>query len=129
MTARRATRTVLLALVVALPAAACTEAERQEAVQAVVPAATTTISARNVAFEPTSVAMQSGVALRLVLQNDDAGIPHNILVRGGGTDIAKSEIVTGVARTELSFGPLPPGDYQFLCEVHPNMTGTLAIGP
>jgi plastocyanin len=122
-------RIVGLALAVAAPAAACTEAERQEAVQAVVPAATVTVTARNVAFEPTTVAMQAGVPLRIVLQNQDAGIPHNVLVRGGGTDIGKSEIVTGVARTELSFGPLPAGEYQFLCEVHPNMTGTITIAP
>ena len=118
---------MLLAFVVALPVAACTEAARQDAVQAVVPAATRTITARNVEFEPTSVAMEAGVPLRLVLQNDDAGVPHNILVRGGGTDIGKTEIVTGIARTELSFGPLPPGEYEFTCEIHPNMAGTITI--
>jgi plastocyanin len=128
MSTRRAVRTLLLAFVVAVPAAACTEAARQDAVQAVVPAGTRTITARNVEFEPTTVAMEAGVPLRLLLQNEDAGIPHNIVVRGGGTDIGKTEIVTGVARTELSFGPLPPGVYEFACEVHPNMTGTITVG-
>ena len=129
MTTGRAIRTLLLAFVVALPAAACTEAERQVAVQAVVPSATTTITARNLEFEQTMVAMKAGVPLRLVLQNEDAGIPHNILVRGGGTDIGKTEIVTGIARAELSFGPLPPGEYEFLCEIHPNMAGTITVAP
>jgi plastocyanin len=129
VTTRRAIRTLLVMFVVALPAAACTEAERQDAVQAVIPAAATTITARNVEFAPTTVAMEAGVPLRLVLQNEDAGVPHNILVRGGGTDIGKTEIVTGIDRAELSFGPLPPGDYEFLCEVHPNMTGTITVAP
>ena len=129
MTTGRAIRTLLLAFLVALPAAACTEAERQDAVQAVIPAATTTITARNVEFAPTTVAMESGVPLRLVLQNDDAGVPHNILVRGGGTDIGKTAIVTGIDRAEVSFGPLPPGEYEFLCEIHPNMTGTITVAP
>ena len=129
MTTRQATRTLLVMVVVALPAAACTEAEREDAVQAVIPAAATTITARNVEFEPTTVAMVAGVPLRLVLQNEDAGIPHNILVRGGGTDIGKTEIVTGIDRAELAFGPLPPGDYAFLCEIHPNMAGTITVAP
>ena len=129
MTTHHLIRTLLVLLIVALPAAACTEAERQVAVQAVVPAATTTITARNLEFEQTTVAMKAGVPLRLVLQNEDAGIPHNILVRGGGTDIGKTEIVTGIARAELSFGPLPPGEYAFLCEIHPNMAGTITVAP
>jgi plastocyanin len=128
MTTRRATRILLLAFVV-LPVAACTEAARQDAVQAVVPATIRTITARNVEFEPTTVAMEAGVPLRVILQNDDAGLPHNILVRGGGTDIGKTEIVTGIARAELSFGPLPPGEYEFLCEIHPNMAGTITVAP
>lgn len=123
------TRVICCLLLGALAIAGCTQAERQEAVQAMVPAATATIVARNIAFEPTALAMTSGTPLRIVLENDDAGVPHNVVVRGGGEDIAKSEIVTGVARTELSFGPLPAGSYTFLCEVHPNMTGTLTIGP
>ena len=129
MSTRRAIGTLLVMLVVALPVTACTEAERQDAVQAVIPAAATTITARNVEFAPTTVAMEAGVPLRLVLQNEDAGVPHNILVRGGGTDIGKTEIVTGIDRAELSFGPLPPGDYAFLCEIHPNMTGTITVAP
>ena len=129
MRAGGAIRMALLALVVALPAAACTQAERQQAVQAVVPTAAATIIARNIAFEPTAVAMQAGVPLRIVLQNEDASVPHDILVRRGGQDIAKTEIITGVARAEVSFGPLAAGEYEFLCQVHPNMTGTITIAP
>ena len=122
-------RAICCVFVGALALAGCTQAERQEAVQAMVPAATATVVARNLEFETTALAMTAGTPLRIVLENDDAGVPHNVLVRGGGEDIAKSEIVTGVARTELSFGPLPAGSYTFLCEVHPNMTGTLTISP
>jgi plastocyanin len=120
---------VALGLVLALTLAGCTQAARQEAVQAVVPAATAAVVARNLAFEPTTLAMTAGTQLRLVLENDDAGVPHNVVVRGDGEDIAKSEIVTGVARVELSFGPLAAGRYEYVCEVHPNMTGTLTITP
>ena len=37
--------------------------------------------------------------------------------------------MTGPATTEVRFGPLAPGDYQFMCTVHPNMLGTLTVTP
>ena len=37
--------------------------------------------------------------------------------------------MTGPATTEVRFGPLVPGSYQFMCTVHPNMLGTLTVTP
>jgi plastocyanin len=37
--------------------------------------------------------------------------------------------VSGPATTEVRFGPLAPARYQFTCEVHPNMLGTLIVTP
>jgi plastocyanin len=122
-------RAVLVALL-ALAATGCTEAQRAEIpVDLPFAGVSATVVAINIAFEPTTVTMQAGALLRIDLQNNDAGVPHNIRVAAGGREVATSEIITGVARAELPFGPLPPGVYEFSCEVHPNMTGTIRINP
>jgi plastocyanin len=88
-----------------------------------------TVRAINIAFEPADVSLPSGTPLRIVLDNQGAGVPHNIKIVQGGREIGKSPIITGPGQTEVRFGPLTPGTYQFVCEVHPNMTGTLTVTP
>lgn len=129
MSAGGMTRILLLVLVVALPAAACTQAERQEAVQAVLPAVTATVVARDLEFEPAQLRMPANQPLVIVLDNQDSGVPHSIAISRGTLEVFKGEITTGISRTEHAFGPLPPGEYRFSCVVHPNMTGTLLVAP
>ena len=86
--------------------------------------------ARDIAFTPTEITMTSGTALTVVMDNQDAGVPHNVLLLGGpgeGAKLAKTEIVSGVAQARFSIPPLVPGGYRFICEVHPNMTATLQV--
>lgn len=88
------------------------------------------ITAQDVAFQPQAVTVPAGVPFTLVLDNRDNGIPHNLAVRGqDGSVIAKGEIVTGPARADLVVTPLVAGSYGFVCEVHPNMTGTITVTP
>jgi plastocyanin len=88
------------------------------------------ITAQAIEFGPQAVTVPAGAPFTLVLDNRDDGMPHNIAVKGmDGTMIAKGEIVTGPARTELVVAPLLAGSYAFTCEVHPNMTGTITVTP
>ena len=91
--------------------------------------ATAQLRADNVAFEPAELTLPAGVPLRIVLDNADEGIPHNVRVFQGEQELGKSPIVTGPARTEVRFGPLEPARYQFVCDVHPSMIGTLVVTP
>lgn len=86
-----------------------------------------TVRAVNIQFETTAIELPAGQPLRLVLDNQDAGVPHDVSIRQGGQELARSAIVSGPAMTEVRFGPLEPGSYQFACTVHPAMTGTLTI--
>ena len=88
-----------------------------------------TVVAVNISYDPDEVKLPAGFPLRIVLDNRDGGVPHDIKVFQGGTTIAQSPIVTGPATSEVRFGPLAPGDYQFMCTVHPNMLGTLTVTP
>ena len=88
-----------------------------------------TVLARDLAFQPATLTLPEGVPLRIELRNLDAGVPHDLLIHQVDWQIAKTEIVTGVAATSVDFGPLAAATYVYSCEVHPNMTGTLTITP
>jgi len=88
-----------------------------------------TVQAINIAFEPGEVQLPAGTPLRIVLDNRDAGVPHDIRVTDGDRVLGQSPTVTGPGETEVRFGPLSPGTYRFACAVHPSMTGTLTVTP
>lgn len=89
--------------------------------------ATATIAAINGTFDPVEVTLPADTPLRLILDNQDAGVPHDIRVFQGDREIARSPTVTGPGTAEVRFGPLPAARYQFQCAIHPNMLGTLIV--
>jgi plastocyanin len=117
---------VILAMLMAVSAAACSSTS------APLPSfsgQSITVVATGLQFQPTQMSLPAGQPLRIVLDNQDAGVPHNIRVFSSDTEIAKSPTITGTGQTEVRFGPLAAGTYQFACEVHPSMMGTLTITP
>jgi plastocyanin len=88
-----------------------------------------TIEAVGLQFTDAIVDLPAGEPLRLVLDNKDAGVPHNLRVFAGDTEYGKSATVSGPGLAEVRFGPLPAGRYQFQCEIHPAMLGTVVVGP
>jgi len=88
-----------------------------------------TVQAIGLQMEPDSITMPSGKQLRIILDNQDTGVPHDIRVFQGDTEFGKSAVVTGPGLTEVRFGPLKPARYTFACTIHPAMAGTLLITP
>jgi plastocyanin len=88
-----------------------------------------TVVARSIAFDPGCLAAPSNQALTIVLNNEDAGIPHNVSIyRDDGGSAFHGAIVTGVRMTTYQVSPLAPGTYSFRCDVHPaQMTGTFIV--
>lgn len=132
---RRRTPAVLL-LVVALASGACSSSSGTgdaggNGASAVGPfdGASVTVQAVGLQFEPTIVTLPSGKPLRIVLDNQDAGVPHDIHVLQGDTDLGKSSIVTGPGLTAVTFGPLQPARYAFECTIHPQMDGEIVVTP
>jgi plastocyanin len=68
----------------------------------------------------------------LVFDNQDSSAPHNVVIQGpGGTlvDIGDTTPFTGPGQREYTVPPLDPGEYPFICQVHPTaMVGTLTVG-
>lgn len=79
-------------------------------------------------FAQTEVTAPALVPFVIEFDNADPSVPHNVAVLSeeGGEAVAAAEIVTGPAVVEYEIPALDPGEYPFVCEVHPQtMTGTL----
>lgn len=90
--------------------------------------ATVELTAQNIQYDKTELEAPAGQAFALKFSNQDAGVPHNVAIKGAsGADVFKGEIVTGPTDTTYQVAALPAGTYTFYCSVHPNMTGTLTV--
>ncbi len=70
-----------------------------------------------------------GCAVHHPLRQQGRRHPHNVAIKDpSGTEVFKGDIITGPAQADYQVPALPPGTYQFVCSVHPNMTGTLKVG-
>ena len=86
------------------------------------------ISALNIAFEQTSATAPADAPFTIHFNNKEA-VPHNVDVKdSSGASKFKGDIVTGPKEVDYQVPALPAGDYTFVCDVHPNMTGTLKVG-
>jgi len=86
------------------------------------------ISAQNIAFDRNHLEAPAGQAFVLEFDNNDPGVPHNVEIKdAAGMSLFKGQIITGPAKVMYQVPALPAGSYMFLCDVHPNMTGTLVV--
>ena len=112
----------------AVVTAACSGATAAPATDGPVPTAASgdaiTIVAKDLAFQDPAITVAAGKPVAIVLDNQD-GAPHNIAIKdASGADVFKGEIVSN-AKVTNQVPALTAGTYTFLCEVHPNMTGTI----
>jgi len=78
-------------------------------------------------FVPAAAEVATGAQVSLTFENV-ATVPHN-LTFGPPIDQATSTVVPPAASEALSFTAPEPGDYQFVCTLHPGMEGTLTVTP
>jgi len=95
------------------------------------PGETLTVTASNIAFLEASLTTKADAAFQLDFVNNDAGIPHNVVIHGGASTadaaVFDGEIFNGVESRIYPIPALKAGTYAFSCKVHPNMTGTLTV--
>jgi plastocyanin len=87
------------------------------------------VLARDEAFIGGSVAVPAGKTFNLVLDNRD-GEPHNVTILGasGGAARFVGEVFSGPEARMYTVPALEAGSYQFRCDVHHDMTGTIVAG-
>ncbi len=53
--------------------------------------------------------------------------PHNVSIYDGDTAVFQGEVVSGPATVEYTIPPMQPGTFEFRCDVHPDMIGTVEV--
>lgn len=88
------------------------------------------ITAQGIKFNESAITAPAGTPFQIQFDNQDAGVPHNVAIRTGGTtgpEIFKGTVFNGVATHAYDVPALDAGSYAFVCDVHPTMTGTLTV--
>ena len=82
------------------------------------------VVAKDLAFSTAAITAPADEAFQILLDNQESA-PHNIAIKDAtGAVVYKGEIVTS-AQVTNNVGGLAAGTYEFFCEVHPDMKGTL----
>jgi plastocyanin len=88
------------------------------------------VSASGVQFEQQAITAPANTVFTIHFDNKDASTLHNVEIKdGSGMTMFKGALVNGPAQADYQVPALPAGAYTFNCTVHPNMTGTLTVGP
>ena len=96
-------------------------------------APTVTLTAISVidGFQQKELSVPANQPWSIELDNSDPSVPHNFAIRGANPDGSDwiGDLFANGGETAVYQPPqLAPGDYQFFCSIHPNMTGTLHVG-
>jgi plastocyanin len=114
----------MVALAAVLAACGGTSAAEPTAAPSGATAGDATIVAKDIKFQQPQVAVKAGAPLAVVFVNQD-GAPHNIKISdAAGKEVFKGDIVSNATVT-YQVPALAAGTYTFMCEVHPDMKGTI----
>ena len=110
----------------AAPGGAAAPSADASAAPSQAPDADVVITAHNITWVETSVSAPAGAPFTMALDNQDKGVPHDIVIKdAGGAEVFKTELVTGPAVVVYDVPAIAAGQYSFVCTVHPNMQGTI----
>ena len=93
---------------------------------------TVNLVAVNIEFRPKLLEVPAFASFVVHFRNaDPADVIHAVDVRdlNGINVVAEQGPIVGGTQADFRFGPLPAGDYMFICAIHPipAMTGTLRV--
>jgi len=130
VTARHTSLVVIGLAVLGVALGACGSSGSPAATPATFPPDAARVVAQGEAFTSGSVAVPAGVPFNLVLDNRD-GEAHNLTImarESGGESPFVGEVFSGPSARLYSVRALPAGTYQFRCDIHQQMTGTIVAG-
>lgn len=106
--------------------AAMAEGEEPPAPAESAPAGATVvdISANLLAFDTDEIRVPAGQPFVIRFENQESA-PHNVAIYDGTETLFSGEIITGPSTIEYQVPALEAGEYDFICDVHPSMAGTV----
>ncbi|HEY8490626.1 MAG TPA: cupredoxin domain-containing protein [Dehalococcoidia bacterium] len=118
------------ALVLAL-AAACGGDEEEEGNGGTAGGGAVTVvgtddAGQNNRFEPDTVTIPAGESVRITFRNEGTAV-HNMHVTAGDEEFSSDQIVNPGASSTFQVQVDRAGTYEFRCDFHPEMTGTLIV--
>jgi plastocyanin len=82
------------------------------------------ITAKDLKFAESQVSVKADKAFSIDFDNQDSA-PHNVKISAAaGAEVFKGEIVSST-KVVYAIPALASGTYTFICEVHPDMKGTI----
>ena len=86
------------------------------------------ISADDLAFDANVIQATAGEAFTVSFTNNEA-VPHNFSVytEEGGDAIVQGDVINEGETDEVEIEALEAGEYYFVCDLHPEMNGTIVV--
>ena len=96
---------------------------------ATVSGGTVEITAEDLEFTADTIEAPAGETWTITLVNNDTA-PHNISIytEEGGEEVVVGDVINQGETTEVEVPALDAGEYYFVCDIHPEMNGTLVVG-
>lgn len=96
---------------------------------ATVSGGTVEVAADNLQFDVNTIEAPADEAFTITLVNNDTA-PHNISIyrEEGGEEIVVGDVINGGETVEVEVPALEAGEYYFVCDIHPEMNGTVVVG-
>ncbi len=125
------TATPTTATPAAVPTTVLTAVQTTVPTTAVPERVTVNLTARNIAFDATTITVSRGAAVTINFDNQDS-VPHNFALytdASASQSIFQGEVISGPRQIVYTFAaPDQPGTYFFRCDVHPaQMTGAFVV--
>jgi plastocyanin len=125
----RSARRLVIALLVLAPLAACGGSDGPSTATTVgckdAQGGTVTLVADDIRWDTDCLRAPPG-PLTIVVDNRDDDVNHNVHLPDA-PDSPATELEKGPSTQELEVD-LPPGTYEYVCDLHSNMVGTLTVG-
>lgn len=86
------------------------------------------LTAADIAFDASVIEAPAGVAFTITFTNSDS-VPHNVAIdtEQGGDEVVTGDIIDPGQSAEIQVPALEAGEYYFVCDLHPDMNGSVVV--